>query len=391
MLAVSTAVAADQTVHAGARGARERPRARTRALRAAADSCGQSLGKRPRDAWRLRLPRRNTTSLGVTLSEPAAPRRSSSRARALAIASMGGDSELKVGKYTGLGLTRNFCVWALFRGAPDQPRICLEIQWPPIGSITKFAAMTRPLILLSNDDGYSAPGLRQLRDALANFSDVIVCAPSTEQSATSHSISLNRPLRLWQPEPGIFTVDGTPADCVYVALHAKDRVLSRKPDLVVAGLNHGLNLGNDVFYSGTVAAAREGALRGVSAIAASASLQTDGVKASAVVARVAQRLIEKHLEETLLLNINFPPGDRWKVRPTELGSRVYQDGVHFRNDPRGGEYLWIGSGGVRHSGTEHSDTDAFDRGVVGVTPLSLQLWATQQQGLAAELVGSLGD
>ena len=136
---------------------------------------------------------------------------------------------------------------------------------------------------------------------------------------------------------------------------------------------------------------REGALRGVSAIAASASLQTDGVKASAVVARVAQRLIEKHLEETLLLNINFPPGDRWKVRPTELGSRVYQDGVHFRNDPRGGEYLWIGSGGVRHSGTEHSDTDAFDRGVVGVTPLSLQLWATQQQGLAAELVGSLGD
>jgi len=249
--------------------------------------------------------------------------------------------------------------------------------------------MRRPLILLSNDDGYSAPGLRQLRDALLKVADVVVCAPTTEQSATSHSISLNRPLRLWEPEPSIFTVDGTPADCVYVALHAGERVLIRKPDLVVAGLNHGLNLGNDVFYSGTVAAAREGALRGVSAIAASASLQTDGARASRIVSLMAQRLIEKEFEETVLLNINFPPGNDWKIRPTELGNRVYEDGVLFRNDPRGGEYLWIGNGGVRHTGTEHSDTEAYDQGVVGVTPLSLQLWATHQQAFAAQLVDSL--
>lgn len=249
--------------------------------------------------------------------------------------------------------------------------------------------MTRPLILVSNDDGYTAPGLRRLRQALLDFADVIVCAPSSEQSATSHAISLNRPLRLWEPEPGIFTVDGTPADCVYVALHADGRVLPRRPDLVVSGLNHGLNLGNDVFYSGTVAAAREGALRGVHAIAASASLQADGDAASQVVARIAEDVLGRGSPETLLLNVNFPPGAEWPLAATQLGNRVYQDGVVFRSDPRGGEYLWIGSGGVRHTGAEDSDTSAFDRGIVGVTPLSLQLWAAEQQPLAVRLVQSL--
>lgn len=250
----------------------------------------------------------------------------------------------------------------------------------------KLHAMTRPLILVSNDDGYAAPGLHQLRRALLGFADVYVCAPASEQSATSHSISLNRPLRLWEREPGVFTVDGTPADCVYVALHANGRVLPRTPDLVVSGLNHGLNLGNDVFYSGTVAAAREGALRGVKAIAASASLQTDGESACAVVADIARLVLQAPTRETLLLNVNFPPGKSWRVRATELGSRVYQDGVHFRSDPRGGEYLWVGSGGVHHSGNERSDTSAYDDGEVGVTPLSLQLWASHHQSFTQHIV-----
>jgi 5'-nucleotidase len=246
--------------------------------------------------------------------------------------------------------------------------------------------MSRPLILVSNDDGYSAPGLHTLRRALQTFADVVVCAPASEQSATSHSISLNRPLRLWEREPGVFTIDGTPADCVYVALHAAKRVVPRTPDLVVSGLNHGLNLGNDVFYSGTVAAAREGALRGVRAMATSASLQTDGEAACAVVADLAQLLLKVDTREAVLLNVNFPPGKAWRVRATELGSRVYQDGVHFRNDPRGGEYLWIGSGGVHHTGNEHSDTAAYDDGDVGVTPLSLQLWASHHQSLTHQIV-----
>jgi 5'-nucleotidase len=249
--------------------------------------------------------------------------------------------------------------------------------------------MERPYVLISNDDGFASPGIRALRHALMQVADVVICAPSSEQSAMSHSISLNRPLRLWEPEPGIFTVDGTPADCVYVALHAGDRVVKRRPNLVVSGLNHGLNLGNDVFYSGTVAAAREGALRGISALAASATLTTDLGAACAVVAKLALRMIQAETEETVLLNVNFPTGQEWPLRATQLGNRTYQDGVHFRSDPRGGEYLWIGSGGVRHTGGLGSDTEAFDAGVVGVTPLSLQLWAARHQELAEQMIEGL--
>lgn len=250
--------------------------------------------------------------------------------------------------------------------------------------------MTRPLILLSNDDGYSVPGIQLLRRALLTVAEVVVCAPATEQSATSHSISLNRPLRLVESEPGVFFVDGTPADCVYVALHSGERVVPRRPDLVVSGMNHGLNLGNDVFYSGTVAAAREGALRGVSAIAFSASLQADLEAACQVALRLVTALLSADSEETVLFNVNFPPGKQWPVRATQLGNRIYQDGVHFRSDPRGGEYLWIGSGGVKHTGAREADTHAFDEGVVGVTPLSLQLWASQQQPVAEHVIAQCG-
>lgn len=251
--------------------------------------------------------------------------------------------------------------------------------------------MTRPLVLLSNDDGYLAPGLRQLRQALQSVADVVVCAPASEQSASSHAISLNRPLRLWEAEPGIFTVDGTPADCVYVALHAGKRILPRRPDVVVSGMNHGLNLGNDVFYSGTVAAAREGALRGVHAVACSSSLKANLAAASQVTVRLVRSLLAVKAREPVLLNVNFPPGESWPVVPTELGNRIYQDGVHFRSDPRGGEYLWIGSGGVYHDGAMGSDTDAYDSGRVGVTPLSLRIWAERHKTIAAEVVqGALG-
>src|ERR1700689_898426 len=127
-----------------------------------------------------------------------------------------------------------------------------------------------PLVLLSNDDGYASPGIRTMRDALSRHAEVVTLAPETEQSASSHSLSLHRPLRLRSVEPNVFALDGTPADCVYVALHAGTRVLPRKPDLVVSGINSGMNLGQDAFYSGTSAAAREGELRGFPALATSA-------------------------------------------------------------------------------------------------------------------------
>jgi 5'-nucleotidase len=244
----------------------------------------------------------------------------------------------------------------------------------------------RPLVLLSNDDGFAAVGLRMLREELLRVADVVICAPASEQSGTSHSISLNRPLRLLEQEPGIFSVDGTPADCVYVALNADQRVLPRRPDIVVSGLNHGLNLGNDVFYSGTVAAAREGALKGINGLAVSASSGADRQAASKLTAALVVALYGLEIDTALLLNANFPDGDDWPVEATKLGTRQYSDGVLFREDPRGGEYLWIGTGDVAHAKVEGSDTWAFDRGVVGVTPLSLELWAEKEQVAAQATV-----
>jgi 5'-nucleotidase len=231
----------------------------------------------------------------------------------------------------------------------------------------------RPLVLLSNDDGFGSEGLRILREALLEVVDVVVCAPETEQSATSHSLTLSRPMRLRSHGESILSLDGTPADCVYVALHSGHRVLPRRPDLVVSGLNHGANLGTDVFYSGTVAAAREGALRGYRALAVSAARDADFGAASKVAARITLALIEE--APPLLVNVNFPSGSEWAIRPTRLGSRVYTDTVDYRRDPRGAEYLWLGGPGAEHARMPGSDTEAYDEGVVGITPLLLDLYA----------------
>lgn len=239
--------------------------------------------------------------------------------------------------------------------------------------------MSRPLVLLANDDGYRSSGIAAVREAFQPFSDVVVCAPETEQSAASHALSLHRPLRLFRHSESEFSVDGTPADCVYVALHAGDRVLPRWPDLVVSGLNHGVNLGDDVFYSGTVAAAREAALKGVPSLAVSAAPKADPTSAAAMSARIARAMLEAGLDKPLLVNVNFPSGDRWPLRATRLGSRVYRDEVEFRKDPRGREYLWIGGPGVEHRPIAGSDTEAYDEGVVGLTPLVLDLWSRERQ------------
>ena len=250
----------------------------------------------------------------------------------------------------------------------------------------------RPLVLLSNDDGVSAPGLLALRDALAEHADVIICAPELNQSATSHALSLTRILRVRRLDAGAFAIDGTPADCVYVALHSNPRILPRRPDLCVSGMNHGLNLGADVFYSGTVAAAREAAIRGVPSVAISADSGADRVAAARLGARLALRAWETYVRSSTgarpgpLLNINIPPGDHWPVRATRLGSRLYTEDVDYRADPRGREYLWIGGAGeVRHDHVPGSDTEAYDGGAVSVTPLSLDLWASEQAAFAAEV------
>lgn len=265
----------------------------------------------------------------------------------------------------------------------------------------------RPLVLLSNDDGFAAPNLLALRAALAQHADVVVCAPEANQSATSHSLSLHRILRLRRASDGVFGVDGTPADCVYVALHSGTRVLPRRPDLVVSGMNHGPNLGADVFYSGTVAAAREGAIRNVPAIAISADAGAEADAAAALGASLAMSMLAawrraratSGIEETPvltgaarvpLLNVNIPRGAAWEVRATRLGARLYDEDVIYRKDPRGKEYLWIGGAGVRH---EHlvpgSDTEAWDAGHVSVTPLTLDLFSPEHAPLAAEVAAQV--
>lgn len=244
-----------------------------------------------------------------------------------------------------------------------------------------------PLVLVSNDDGYFAAGLAALATALRRYARVIVCAPETEQSTTSHSLTLTRPLRLRRVAEDVFAVDGTPADCVYIALMAEGRVLPRRPDLVVSGLNHGMNLGSDVFYSGTVAAAREAALRNVPAVATSADLAADRDAAAAVCARIAISVLRRSAGRPTapLINVNVPPGAQWPVVASRLGSRLYDDLVEFRIDPRGREYLWIGGGGVRHRPVPGSDTEAYDRGAVSVTALLLDLTAGPDAALCGEV------
>lgn len=248
---------------------------------------------------------------------------------------------------------------------------------------------TRPLVLLANDDGVRAGGLLAVRDALSPHADVVICAPDANQSATSHSLSLHRSLRLRRIAEGTFSLDGTPADCVYVAMCSDDRVLPRTPDLVVSGMNHGMNLGLDVFYSGTVAAAREGALRGVPSIALSADLEADRTAAAAVGARIALALLATWRNEPKgpvpLLNVNIPKGNGWPVRATCLGARLYDDDVIYRRDPRGQEYLWIGGAGVHHEDAPGSDTEAYDAGAVSVTPLSLELFDPSRLSFAARV------
>jgi 5'-nucleotidase len=245
--------------------------------------------------------------------------------------------------------------------------------------------LARPLVLLSNDDGYASLGIRAMRDALAAVADVVILAPEGEQSASSHALSLMRPLRLRAVEPGVFALDGTPADCVYVALHSGTRVLARRPDLVVSGINHGMNLGQDAFYSGTVAAAREGALRGIPAVAASAHPSVDLRGAATLCTRIALELGGGTHAGAPLLNLNVPPGWTGHVRATRLGARIYEEIVDFRFDPRGREYLWLGGPGVRHERNAGTDTDAYDDGAASITPLVLDLTSAADRPLAMDL------
>ena len=231
------------------------------------------------------------------------------------------------------------------------------------------------LILLTNDDGYTALGLRALREAVRDIGDVIVVAPDTEKSAASHAITLANPLRLKHHEDQVIAVDGTPTDCVLLAHH---KLLERKADMLVSGINHGPNMGDDVTYSGTVAAAIEGTMLGIPSIAVSlASWDGDSFDVAArFTARLVRLVLEKGLPEKCFLNVNVPsvPPERiGGVRITKLGKRVYRDAIVEKTDPRGKRYFWIGGEAPTFLREEKTDFAAVEQGYISITPLQLDL------------------
>lgn len=251
----------------------------------------------------------------------------------------------------------------------------------------KKRPVKRPLILVSNDDGIRARGLRVLAEVAAEFGDVVVCAPTEERSGYSHAISLRASLRSEAaPEfgPSWYAVSGTPVDCVYLgALHLCERL----PDLVLSGINPGYNLGADVFYSGTVGAAREGLIRGCSALAA--SIEADAAPELAVpfVRVLIAKLLERRAAgERHLLNLNVPrSGAPNGLLVTRLGHRRYEDQVSKREDLMGRSYFWIGGPPAPMDEAADADIGAVAGGYAAVTPLELDITAPEVDAWATWL------
>lgn len=231
-------------------------------------------------------------------------------------------------------------------------------------------------ILVTNDDGYLALGIRTLEAAAARIGDVQVVAPDREQSAASHSLTLHFPLRVRHAESGAFLVTGTPTDCVMLAL---GELLADRPDIVLSGVNHGGNLGDDVLYSGTVAAAMEATILGIPSIA----LSYTGKNAEdlsgwgdVLVGLLRQLLLREDFPAETLLNVNLPgvPPERVEgIKVTTLGRRAYVGSLTRAADPNGREYFWIGGGESKWWGNPDSDFRAVHEGFISVTPLHLDL------------------
>jgi len=241
-------------------------------------------------------------------------------------------------------------------------------------------------ILLSNDDGYFAPGLQALAGALAEVGRVTVVAPERDRSGASNSLTLDRPLSLRKAASGFHYVNGTPTDCVHLAVTG---MLEELPDMVVSGINHGANMGDDTIYSGTVAAATEGFLLGVPAIAI--SLVAKGAFDFSAAARVARELVERYQREPVrqptLLNVNVPdlPFDQIKgIRVTRLGKRHKAEPTVKSVTPRNETVYWVGAAGAAQDAGEGTDFHAVANGYVSVTPLQIDLTHVAQ-------IASIGD
>jgi 5'-nucleotidase len=248
-------------------------------------------------------------------------------------------------------------------------------------------------ILVSNDDGVNAPGIRALADELAKIARVIIVAPTQERSAQSQAITITQPLRLHELSENVYAVDGTPADCVMLSLQ---HLLEAKPDWVVSGINRGGNLGTDILYSGTVGAALEACIAGCKAMA----ISLEGIKGSPMhyqsAAQIARRILEREelfeLQANELLNVNvpdFPYEEILGLKTASVGRRIYEGKMWERNDPQGRPYYWIGAGGFGHADIAGSDCVTLYQGYATVSVLKADFYAAQAtDGLNTRLAKS---
>ena len=230
-------------------------------------------------------------------------------------------------------------------------------------------------ILLSNDDGYFAPGLAALARALEPLAELTVVAPERDRSGASNSLTLDRPLMLRQAPSGYYFVNGTPTDCVHLAVTG---MLDHMPDMVISGINHGANMGDDTIYSGTVAAATEGFLLGIPSIAVSLAGHHGGhfATAAGIVADLVRKYQRKPWRDATLLNINVPdlPAAELKgLEVTRLGKRHKAEPVLKSVNPRGQTVYWVGAAGVAQDDGEGTDFHATQHGRVSITPLQIDL------------------
>jgi len=231
------------------------------------------------------------------------------------------------------------------------------------------------MILVTNDDGVFSPGIQTLAKRLRELDTVVIVAPDRERSAVGHSMTLHRPLLIEEIRESVYSVNGTPTDCVNIAVKG---MLKETPRLVVSGINKGPNLGDDITYSGTVAGAIEGTLLGIPSFAISLAAREDFrfADAAEVAFRTAVRILEEGLGAGTLLNINVPNSPLSEVRGTRitrLGKRIYHQMTVERVDPRGKKYYWIGGGEPDWEREEGTDLDAVDRNMISITPLHLDL------------------
>src|SRR5207244_8335864 len=236
----------------------------------------------------------------------------------------------------------------------------------PSPAMASSANNDMSVVVLTNDDGVHAPGLAALEKALAELGDVYVLAPEREQSACGHALTLHRPLRGARLGELRFAVNGTASDCVNLGVLG---FLPERPVLVVAGVNHGTNLGDDVTYSGTVSAAMEGTLLGVASVAVSLAPDGDLAVAAELARLIALRVLVTGLPKKTLLNVNVPAHPPRGIRLTRLGHRVYSEKIVEQTDPRGRTHYWIGAGEAQWEGLQGTDMGALHEGYGPSTPL----------------------